>query len=340
MINNSRLISGKAIRELLANENYADAAELLLTQQKTEWVELEENYEFLKRVKTKTITFKGFIIKAQYNPGRIKSTSADVNEKAILNRKCFLCDENLPTEQKGLIIFKDYFLCCNPHPVFPEHYTVITKEHKPQEILSSFSDFIEISRRLGSRFSLIYNGPKCGASAPDHLHFQAVTKNFMPIEDDFFSFKKQFGYLIFNNTDIVISAVDDGLRKFFSFESKDADALQNTFIKFYKNYESILNRNEEPLMNILCSFEKEAGWRVIIFLRTKHRSSHYFREKSERILFSPAAIDLGGMCITPLEKDFETINAKVLEEIFKEVFPTKEEFEQHKSSLGQILKSA
>lgn len=339
MINNSRLISGETIQELLANDNYADAAELLLTQQKVEWVELKQNSELLKKIKTKTISFKGFIIKVQYNPGRIKSTSADVDEKTILNRNCFLCDKNLPPEQKGLIIFKDYFLYCNPHPVFPEHYTVISKDHKPQEIISSFFDFIEISKRLSSRYSLIYNGPKCGASAPDHLHFQAGTKNFMPFEDDFYSFIKQFGYLIFGNTDITVSAVDDGLRKFFSFESKDEDTLQNTFLRFYNNYENLSNRNEEPLMNIICNYEREAGWRVIIFLRNRHRPSHYFREKRERILFSPAAIDLGGMCITPLEKDFENIDRKLLEEIFKEVFPTKEEFEQHKSSLGQILNS-
>ncbi|MGD8305720.1 MAG: DUF4922 domain-containing protein [Ignavibacteria bacterium] len=328
MNNSNRLILTESIQALLANHNYADAAGLLLEQQRAVWRELNENYDNLKFVKTRTIPFNKFSIELQFNPGRIKSTSAEVDENSVLNRKCFLCDKNLPPPQKGFKIFKDYILFCNPHPVFPEHFTIVSAEHKPQEILSTFLDFVEIVERLGKRYSLIYNGPKCGASAPDHLHFQAGTKQFMPIENDLNSIIQFYGKTIFSDNHIKISSVDDSLRKFFILETNDINILYKTVEKIYKECESVFNLKEEPLMNVVSVFDEDIGWKVLVFLRAKHRPTHYFLDEENRILFSPAAIDIGGVCITPIKKDFEIIDKKLLEEIFVEIFPTKKAFDQ------------
>lgn len=337
MNNSSRLIPTESIQVLLADHNYADAAGLLLEQQRAVWSELNENYDNLKFVKTRSIPFNKFSIELQFNPGRIKSSSAEVDAKSVLSRECFLCDENLPPEQKGFKIYKKYFLFCNPYPVFPEHFTIVSAEHKPQQIFSGFLDFAEIVKRLGKRYSLIYNGPKCGASAPDHLHFQAGTMQFMPIEKDLDSLIQVYGTRIFSSNYIKVSAVDDSLRKFFVLETSDINILYKTFENIYNECEIFFNLKEEPLINIVSVFDEGIGWKVLVFLRAKHRSTHYFLDGENKILFSPAAIDIGGMCIIPIKKDFEILDKKLLGEIFAEIFPAKKEFDQLVSILTRTL---
>ena len=114
----------------------------------------------------KTFLFDGFKIKIQFNEGRIYSTSAKVDVDSVKNRSCFLCENNLPEEQKGIKLLENYLLLCNPYPVFPEHFTIVTVNHKPQEISSSFSDFSLINFKsncinsiiVGTRASLQYPG--------------------------------------------------------------------------------------------------------------------------------------------------------------------------------------
>jgi hypothetical protein len=330
------LTSDKNIFAFIAGSNYADAAELLLKQQRKEWNVLDENYKSLLTVKTKTIWFNAFRIKLQYNPIRIKSTSAIIDKEFIESRNCFLCGMNLPVKQEGINILDDYILLCNPYPVFPEHFTIVLAEHKPQEILLAFYNFINIGKRLANKYSIIYNGPKCGASAPDHLHFQAFTKQVMPIEDDYYSVVNEYGELILCNNNITVYAVDDGLRKFITIESKDKTVLGDTFSIFYENYLKLKDSDEEPLMNIICKYSEESGWKIIVFIRSKHRSSHYFLDGDSKIVISPAAIDLGGMCITPVEKDFEKLDRNLIAAIFKEIFTGKEEFDYLKSSLEKL----
>jgi hypothetical protein len=244
-----------------------------------------------------------------------------------------LCGKNLPEEQKGIKLLKNYLLLCNPYPVFSEHFTIVTANHKPQKISSSFNDFILISKRISNNYSLIYNGPQCGASAPDHLHFQAGTKYFMPIENDFHSIKNEFGDTVLDNEHLSVTAADDGLRRFISLESNDDKILLKAFNNFYDIYSELISNNSEPMMNLICNFDEEYGWRVIIFLRSKHRPSHYYLEGENRIMLSPAAIDLGGVCITPLEKDFDKIDKELLKSIFNEVALSVKNFETLKLKL-------
>ena len=279
--------------------------------------------------------FNGFKVNIQYNAGRIYSTSAKVD--SIKNRSCFLCGKNLPEKQKGIKLLENYLLLCNPYPVFPEHFTIVTENHKPQEISSSFSDFIMLSKLLSDKYTVIYNGPQCGASAPDHLHFQAGTKYFMPIENDFHSIKNEFGDTVLNKEELTITAADDGLRKFISLESNDDKILLKAFNNFYDIYSELNSNGGEPMMNLICNFDEEYGWRVIILLRSKHRPSHYYLEEENRIMLSPAAIDLGGVCITPVEKDFDKINKESLKSIFREVTLSDNDFEDLKFKLKKSL---
>ena len=143
-------------------------------------------------------------INAQFNAGRMTSTSAKVDPKSISERKCFLCEKNLPAEQKGILYNNKYIILCNPFPIFPTHFTLTHKEHQPQRILDTFSDMLDLSKDLSKHYSVIYNGPRCGASAPDHLHFQAGNKYFMPIDDEFHQIKNEYGKMIFEDDDLSI----------------------------------------------------------------------------------------------------------------------------------------
>ncbi len=337
-MNKSRLTTNKQILTFLNENDYANAAKLLLQIQINEWDKLDDGYKSLSSLKTKSFWFDSYKIKIQFNAGRIYSTSAMVDEDSIKNRSCFLCEKNLPEEQKGVILLENYLLLCNPYPVFPEHFTIVTVNHKPQEISSSFSDFIMLSKLLSDKYTIIYNGPQCGASAPEHLHFQAGTNYFMPIENDFHSLKNEFGDRVLNNEGLTITAANDGLRRFISLESNDNKILLKEFNNFYDIYSELNSNNGEPMMNLICNFDEEYGWRVIIFLRSKHRPSHYYLEGENRIMLSPAAIDLGGVCITPVEKDFDKIDKESLKSIFNEVALSGNDFETLKLNLKSNIK--
>ncbi|MCH8035253.1 MAG: DUF4922 domain-containing protein [Bacteroidetes bacterium] len=336
-MNKSRLTTNEQVIPFISEYDYANAAKLLLQTQINEWDKLDDGYKNLSSLKTKSFWFDSYKIKIQFNAGRLFSTSAKVDMDSIKNRSCFLCEKNLPEEQRGIKLLENYLLLCNPYPVFPEHFTIVTVNHKPQEISSLFNDFILLSKLLSDKYTVIYNGPQCGASAPDHLHFQAGTKYFMPIENDFHSIKNEFGETVIDNEQLTLTVVNDGLRRFISLESNDDKMLLKAFNNFYDIYSGLNSNNGEPMMNLICNYDKEYGWRVIIFLRSKHRPSHYYLERENRIMLSPAAIDLGGVCITPVEKDFEKINKKIIKEIFDEVSLNKNSFVHITSALKKIF---
>ncbi|OGU77129.1 MAG: hypothetical protein A2V93_07095 [Ignavibacteria bacterium RBG_16_34_14] len=318
---------------------------MLLEEQIKFWPELEKSYSSYKTPKTKTFKFNGFVIKVQNNPGRITSSSAKVDEESIKVRACFLCPENLYSKQKAIQYGEDFLILVNPFPIFPEHFTIPHKDHIPQAVKEWFGRMPAFSKDF-SRDVIIYNGPACGASAPDHLHFQAGSKFFMPIDNGFHSLKNEYGEILIENDSLVVAGIDDGLRKFISIETKESSLAEKAFDIFYHFYSRVSNGKTEPMMNIICFYEprqnqesKNYGWRTIIFLREKHRPSHYFREGENRILLSPAAVDFGGVCILPLEKDFEKITKEDVAEIFREVSIGKEQFEYLKADLKKSLKA-
>ncbi|MEO8233267.1 MAG: DUF4922 domain-containing protein, partial [Ignavibacteriota bacterium] len=307
------LSDDKAILNLIEENNFSDAAKRLFEIQAEQWQMLKTGVQSLETVKSKSFQFDGFKIYAQYNAGRITSTSAKVDPKSISERKCFLCQENLPVEQKGILYDDNYIILCNPFPIFPTHFTLTNKEHQPQRIIDTFSDMLDLSKDLSKYYSVIYNGPRCGASAPDHLHFQAGNKFFMPIDDEFHQIKNEYGKVIFEDDNLSVFAIDDGLRKFISIESIDKELVVSTFNKFYKAYSKLMNEEQEPMINLVSYYEEEYGWRVIIFLRAKHRPAVFFTEDETKMLVSPAAIDLGGVCVFPREEDFNRITKAQIE---------------------------
>ena len=179
-----KTINDQQLNDLIEQNNFGDAAKGLIEKQKETWPTLSSSYNSLKFIKKKVILFDGFRFEIQFNPGRYNSSSAMVDEKSINDRQCFLCMENLPKEQKGIII-NNYILLANPYPIFPEHFTISSLKHKDQRIKKNFEDMLMFSKILSKRYTIFYNGPLCGASAPDHLHFQAGSKYTMPLDNEY-----------------------------------------------------------------------------------------------------------------------------------------------------------
>lgn len=296
----------------------------LLDSQIVDWELAKNNYKGLESVKVKDFSFDGFSIKIQFNPSRIISTSAKVDAKSIQERKCFLCKENLPKVQTGIDYKNEYIILVNPFPIFPEHFTIPKVDHKPQRIKENFEDILDLSKDLQDRYAVFYNGPKCGASAPDHMHFQAGIKNFMPVDYEFESIQK---ITLSNSDNLKISYTENYLRNFISLESPDKYQITNAFNKVYDSIEQVEAKDDEPMMNVVASYQNDE-WRIIVFPREKHRPSHYFEEGEKQILLSPASVDLGGVCITPREDDFNRITKRDIKDILTQVGVGKEKFDK------------
>ena len=310
-----KIITYKELELFGRIDNLNEQAKSLVAQQKKTWETAGKNYEALNQVQSETFDFGHFKVITQFNPGRIRSSVAKTDAKSISGRPCFLCLNNLPAEQKGINFNSNYIILTNPYPVFKTHLTIAKIEHTPQQITGHISDMLELSKEL-TDFALFYNGPQCGASAPDHVHFQAISKNSLPVENEFDILEKGFSEILIQTEELKVLAVDNYLRRFVALVSDNKNIIAEKIELILKSLEK--GDGREPMLNIICSFY-ENNWRVIVMPREKHRSAHYFRTDENKILVSPAAIEMGGVLILPEEKDFKNITQEEIEEIFGEV---------------------
>jgi hypothetical protein len=289
---------------------------MLLEQQKLTWPQLATGYASLATVRLREIHCRGYSVWLQYNPGRIVSTGAKVDAQSIRERKCFLCIENLPYEQKGIVYEDEFLILCNPAPIFAEHYTISNIHHLPQILEPSIPTMLDLARDLSPHLTVFYNGPKCGASAPDHLHFQANPTGLIPVEK---ASQEKFHRVLRRSLDSVdILTLREFGRQVIVLESRGREDLTAVLSKLLGSLRQTVEVSEEPMVNVLCSF-RDGAWRVIVFPRSKHRPDIFFKDETKRVLISPAAVDIGGLIVTPLEKDFTTVNASLVQSIFQEV---------------------
>jgi hypothetical protein len=282
-------------------------------EQLAEWPLAKQNYEALKKVRVRELDLGGCSVRIQFNPERMRSSAAKVDVKSIQERKCFLCPANLPAEQRGIPFGTRYQILVNPFPIFPVHLTIPDMEHTDQLIYDRFGDMLDLAEALDD-FVVFYNGPKCGASAPDHLHFQAGNKGFLPLEKDVLTVKRE---MIINNDDALCYTLPDYHRNVIVIESKRKEKVVNQFVRIYDTLE-IKAGEKEPMLNSVTWYEKNK-WIICIFPREVHRPKCYFAEGETNILLSPASVDLSGVCVLPLEKDFDKITADDIKAVFKEI---------------------
>jgi hypothetical protein len=295
-------------------------------EQLAEWPLAKQNNEALNRVKVKDFDLGGAVVRVQFNPERMRSSAAKVDAKSIQERKCFLCPANLPPEQRGISFGHNYQILVNPFPIFPVHLTIPDMDHVDQLILGRFGDMLELAQTLND-FVVFYNGPKCGASAPDHIHFQAGNKGFLPLEKEALTVKRE---LVLATDELLCFTLPDYHRNVIVIESANRNEIEMLFNRIYAVLE-IKDGEKEPMLNIVTWFEN-GKWITCIFPREVHRPGCYFAEGDKNILLSPASVDLSGVCVLPLEKDFEKITADDIKTVFSEICVSNEK-------LNEILKN-
>lgn len=301
-----------------------DAVKTLLKEQLQEWDLAAENYAALDKVEVRDILVDGYTFKVQFNPKRILSSAAKVDPKSIRERKCFLCAENRPAMQQG-VAYKgqsgnEYTILCNPYPIFKQHLTIPSVQHIDQRISGKIGDMLALADYL-TDFLLFYNGPQCGASAPDHFHFQAGNKGFLPIEADIEKILAVHGNEIGNG----IYTLTGSPVHTIVYKSGNAAAIEKWFEGFYEQFQKVAPSEFEPMMNILC-WKNDEHYYLVVYPRRAHRPTQFFAEGDANILISPASIDLGGVFITPQEKDFIKITATDIKDILKQISVTSEIF--------------
>jgi hypothetical protein len=272
------------------------------------------------------------MVKYQFNPERIRSSAANTSKEAILSRPCFLCPENLPPEQTGIPATDRFILLVNPYPIFPVHLTIPSTIHTPQRIDGNIGSLLEISRLL-NEFVIFYNGPQCGASAPDHLHFQAGIRGILPLEDDLETLATPLSQIMTGESSIRIFAAENFLRRFFQIRSASAETLQKILSAIIKLLPA--EKGEEPMVNILVWYNAPE-WTVALFPRAKQRPWQYYADDFDKLIISPAAVELGGLVVLPREEDYFKLSGNDLASVFDQVTLGKDDFEVLKMKIAGL----
>lgn len=265
------------------------------------WTDARHRFRDLKHVETRQFSDQ---LKLQWNPARIVSTGAKIDKKTLGERPCFLCDKNRPKEQMSKQIDEKFHLLVNPFPILPVHFTIPARKHQPQLIYKNYGEMHRFIS-LHSDLMVFYNGPKCGASAPDHLHFQAGTNGILPLQTNWQRLSRNLTDIISLNDEEKISVVRDFIVPAFVIISKSAESDEALFRRLYK---AMPQRGDEtePMMNII-SWRKGEEFISVVIPREKHRPEAYFVEGDAQFVVSPGALDMSGLIITPREEDFRKL---------------------------------
>jgi ribosomal protein S18 acetylase RimI-like enzyme len=315
----SPLLGQKTYATFEGRENPVGLPELcfdLRSEQQETWEDLRQGDESFRGIRERDLDCGTFPIRLQYNPRRIKSSTADVGPKNRTGRRCFLCLDQIPEGQKGILYRREYLVLCNPMPILTSHFTVSHVDHRPQAVDGHIDILLLLMADLGPGWTVLYNGPKCGASAPDHFHFQAALSGKMPMEKNLREEKRHSPARQVDGT-VLYRAKELG-REVVVLEGRDPAALEVGFKRFLDALRKVLLGDDEPMINI-AGFYDGKKWRLAVFPRRKHRPDAFFKEGEARRVISPGAIDMGGLLITPVVEDFERLDAAAVEGIYKEV---------------------
>jgi hypothetical protein len=274
--------------------------EELFKRQVRTWPQLTKGIEGLARARTRPVRVDWFDVFIRHIPHRVGSTTAPVDPESIAKRPCFLCARNLPPEEEGLRFDEDFRIYCNPFPIVDRHLTIVHREHGLQHIVGQFGIMLDLAAALRGYF-VIYNGPECGASAPDHMHFQAGSRGLFPIEQD--------------TTGLTGVTVPGYGRNVFLLSGRDRSALIDRMDRAIFLLAEVADRRTEPMVNIAV-FRERGEWVAYLFPRIKHRPEVFHKGE---LTVSPAAIDLCGIFVVPLARDFERITGDAIAAIFREI---------------------
>ena len=281
-------------------------------RQMEKWADARHRFRDLKHVETHQLSDQ---LKVQWNPARIVSTGAKIDKKTLGDRPCFLCDKNRPKEQISKQIDERFLLLVNPFPILPIHFTIPARKHQLQSIYKNYGEMHRFLS-LHSELMVFYNGPKCGASAPDHLHFQAGTSGILPLQANWQRLSRNLTDIISLNDDEKIALIHDFVVPAFVIISKSEDSDEALFQRLYKSM-PVRGDETEPMMNIIA-WRKGDEYISVVIPREKHRPEAYFAEGDAQMMVSPGALDMSGLIITPREEDFRKLTEESATAILQE----------------------
>lgn len=310
--------------DLIKNKTAAQVLGYFTQSQRISWPLASANFKGLEKVEEKSFPFDGFEIRIQFNPERIRSSVAKVDQASVAARPCFLCNQNRPPEQEGIAFGDRYQILVNPFPIFRNHFTITSNLHTDQRFFPNIMDLFELANAMET-YTVFYNGPECGASAPDHLHFQAGESAFLPIGNDFERLKNDQNKLLFSGKETRVWAFENYLRKMITVETSSIDEGIKVVETLYRNFAGMQHEKDEPMLNALCSWS-EGIWTMHLFPRKAHRPWQFFAEGEKQILLGPGSVDFGGVFITPRREDFEKITRGDITDILDQVCLDQDDF--------------
>jgi ATP adenylyltransferase/5',5'''-P-1,P-4-tetraphosphate phosphorylase II len=277
---------------------------------------MAQGVDSLADSEVREVSFDGLRCRLQFNPGRAVSASAKVDAKSIAARPCFLCEKNRPAEQRGVDAGDGYVFLCNPMPIFNPHFTIPTLAHQPQRIDVCLPKMLELAERLSGQYTVFYNGPRCGASAPDHLHLQASPLGATPFEEQliadapgFVKWSTQGGVTVGLTTEPEPLAI--------VIAGADRDVVLGQVQKALATLAEHFPADPEPMLNALA-LHTEDTFRVVLFPRASHRPTNFGTDAGQ-VLVSPGLVDMLGLLITPRREDFDTLTGEAVAKIYREV---------------------
>ena len=312
--------------------NYIEEIDHLWQRQLTMWDAVIKNYGYLANVTTRVVELGDSSIVLQYNPERLKSSSADIDDASLKARPCFLCDKNQPEEQETVMWEGRYKMQVNPYPIFSRHLTISALEHSPQRIDGRITDMMHLAKDLPG-YVVFYNGPRCGASAPDHMHFQAGSIDELPICDELFTANTA---LFDANNQGIFGVITELGRPVFYIETMSID-LGEQWFNSLQDALPVKNGHVEPMINILC-WHNSGAWCIAVFPRRKHRPACYGTGEDQFVL-SPASVDMGGLWAIAREEDFNNLTLHDITLIYMDVCLSPQDVEDVSTKLRQYYYS-
>ena len=292
------------------------------------WPDALQRYRDLDLVTTRVLSLTGdhlsaFDFEVQFNPARIVSTGATISREAVKARPCFLCRAQRPQEQLTKVQDRDFEMLLNPYPILPMHFTIPTRRHQPQQIRGMYGEMIQLLKQYPD-LMVFYNGPYCGASAPDHAHLQAGTSGVLPLQKEWQRLSRNLTEVARRNEDASISVIEDYPCAALAIRANSRRSSERMFATLYHALSKTKDQSE-PMMNIVAWYA-DGEYVSVVFPRQKHRPDCYYKTGSEQFLVSPGALDMSGLFITPRREDFERITPEVAHAILKECALSDEEF--------------
>lgn len=308
------------------------------------WDDARRRFRDLQNIRVYDLSMGEHTFTVQFNPARIVSTGAKIDAKTIHERPCFLCAKNRPKEQMTKTI-DGFELLVNPFPILPIHFTIPSRRHEPQAILAHYGMMHHLLETY-PELMVFYNGPQCGASAPDHMHFQAGSRNVLPLQRSWQRLCRNLTPVFALNDAEDISVINDYPCPALLIRSKTAESEEKLFHIIYDALERETRSEKgeatgkqstqkpEPMMNVVA-WRHDDTYLTVVFPRRKHRPDCYYADGDDQLLISPGALDMSSLIITPRVEDFEKLTAERVDAILKEVAITNDQFQMVVEAIKQ-----